>query len=114
MCLEEQIKNFLATKDNKDSYISAKEFKDIFLLGFAKQMQIDIEQFFDFTLIDTKDGNCQIIAHLKKDNETVCHILNEFFLKENLQLVKNMFGAPSYASVENIGDGVAEIQNKQD
>ena len=109
MTLQEQLDKFLNAQNNKEEYISAKEFKDIFLLGFARQMQIDIEQFFEFKVEDVGNGNCNIVAKLKQSNETTCHILNEFFLKENLPQVKVMFGMPETAILEEIGDGIAEI-----
>lgn len=110
MNLQEQLEQFLDKQGDKDTYISAEEFKTIFLLGFAKQLQIEIEQFFEFTVQDVGDGNCNIIAKLKRNNETTCHVLREFFLKENLQQVKNMFGVPETIQLEDIGDGVAEIK----
>ena len=109
MSLSEQLHEFLKNHPHKDDCISVEEFKEIFLLGFAKQMQIDIEQFFEFKVEDIGQGNCNIIANLKQNNETTCHILNEFFLKENLSQIKAMFGMPEYASLEEIGDGLAEI-----
>lgn len=109
MSLHEQLTEFLNNHPKKDECITAEEFKQIFLLGFAKQMQIDIEQFFEFTVDDIGEGNCNIIAKLKQTNETTCHVLNEFFLKENLSQVKTMFGIPDKAQLEEIGDGVIEI-----
>lgn len=109
MNLQEQLTEFLNNHPNKKDCISAEEFKTMFLLGFAKQIQIDVEQFFDFKVEDTGNGNCNIIARLKQSNETTCHILNEFFLKENLSQVKAMFGMPEVTTLEDIGDGVIEI-----
>ena len=109
MDLYEQLTEFLNKQDNKDECISASEFKEVFLLGFAKQMQLNIEQFFNFKVVDVGNGDCNIIATLKQNNETTCHILNEFFLKENYFQVKTMFGAPEEVVVEDIGDGIAEI-----
>lgn len=109
MNLFEQLTEFLNNHPNKEQCISAKEFKEMFLLGFARQMQIDIEQFFNFKVEDTGNGNCNIVATLKQNNETTCHILNEFFLKENLCQVKAMFGVPDTMTLENIGDGLAEL-----
>ena len=109
MNLQEQLNNFLNNLPNKDECINAKEFKEMFLLGFARQMQLDIEQFFEFKVEDTGNGNCNIIANLKQNNETVCHVLNEFFLKKNLSQVQAMFGTPETSVLEEIGDGVIEI-----
>lgn len=109
MNLQEQLIEFLNKQNNKDECISPEEFKKMFLLGFTKQIQIDVEQFFDFTVEDMGNGNCNIIARLKKNNETTCHILNEFFLKKNFSQVKAMFGVPDIATVEDIGDGIIEI-----
>ena len=109
MNLQEQLDEFLNSHSNKEDYITAEEFKEIFLLGFARQMQIDIEQFFDFKVEDVGNGNCNIIAKLKRSNETTCHILNEFFLKENLSQVRAMFGMPETTILEEIGEGLAEI-----
>jgi hypothetical protein len=109
MNLYEQIYDFLNNHPNKEDCISAEEFKEMFLLGFARQMQLDIEQFFEFTVEDVGNGNCNIVAKLKQTHETTCHILNEFFLKENLPQVKAMFGMPDVAVLEEIGDGIAEI-----
>ena len=109
MNLQEQLNEFLNNHPNKDECISAEEFKEIFLLGFARQIQLDIEQFFDFKVENVGNGNCNIVARLKQNNETTCHILNEFFLKENLFQVKTMFGAPDTAILEDIGEGLAEI-----
>ena len=112
MNLLEQLNDFLNNKDKKEEYISAEEFKEIFILGFAKQLQLDVEKFFNFNLIDTNDGNCQIVATLKQNTETTCHVLNEFFLKKNLPIVKNMFGIPDVVNVHNIGTGIAELRNE--
>ena len=109
MNLQEQLNEFLNNHPNKEECITAEEFKEMFLLGFARQMQIDIEQFFDFKVEDVGNGNCNIIARLKQSNETTCHILNEFFLKENLFQVRAMFGMPETTILEEIGDGLAEI-----
>ena len=109
MNLQEQLDNFLKNHPNKDKCISAEEFKQMFLLGFARQMQIDIEQFFEFIVEDVGNGNCNIVAKLKQNNETTCHVLNEFFLKENLPQVKAMFGMPEITTIEEIGDGIAEV-----
>lgn len=113
MNLQEQLSEFLNKQSNKDDCISAEEFKNMFLLGFARQMQIDVEQFFEFIVEDAGNGNCNIIARLKQNNETTCHVLNEFFLKENLSQVRAMFGVPDVASIEDIGDGVIEVQNEK-
>ena len=109
MDLQEQLAEFLKNHPNKDECISAEEFKEMFLLGFAKQIQIDVEQFFNFEVEDIGNGNCNIVAKLKQSNETTCHILNEFFLKENLSIVKAMFGTPDVPSIEEVGNGIAEI-----
>ena len=109
MNLCEQLNEFLTNHPEKEKCISADEFKEIFLLGFARQMQIDVEQFFEFKVEDIGNGNCNIVAKLKQNNETTCHILNEFFLKENLSQVKAMFGMPETTILEEIGDGIAEI-----
>lgn len=109
MNLQEQLTDFLDKHPNKSNCISAKEFKEMFLLGFTRQMQIDVEQFFNFEVEDVGNGDCNIISKLKQSNETTCHILNEFFLKENLSKVRDMFGIPNTVSLEEIGDGLAEI-----
>ena len=109
MTLYEQLVDFLKNHPSKDNCISAEEFKKIFLLGFARQMQIDVEQFFEFNVEDIGDGNCNIIAKLKQNNEIICCVLNEFFLKENLSQVKEMFGMPEISTLKEIADGVAEI-----
>lgn len=109
MNLQDQLHEFLNKQTNKQKYITAKQFTEIFLLGFTRQMQIDVEQFFNFEVIDMGNGNCNIVARLKQNNETICHILNEFFLKENLSQIKQMFGVPEIANLEEIGDGIAEI-----
>ena len=109
MNLQKQLDEFLNNHPNKENCITSEEFKEMFLLGFARQMQIDIEQFFDFKVEDVGNGNCNIIARLKQNNETTCHILNEFFLKENLSQVRAMFGMPETTILEEIGDGLAEI-----
>lgn len=107
--LENQLNDFIVKQTNKDDCITAKEFKEIFLLGFAKQMQVDVEQFFEFQLEDVGNGNCNIIARLKKDNETTCHILNEFFLKKNLNQIKQLFGVPDIPEICTVDEGVIEL-----
>ena len=72
-------------------------------------MQLDIEQFFEFNVEDIGNGDCNIVARLKQQNETTCHVLNEFFLKENLSQVKAMFGVPNVVNLEDVGDGLIEI-----
>ena len=109
MNLLEQLTEFLNSHPNKERCIAAEEFKEMFLLGFVRQMQIDVEQFFEFKVDDVGNGNCNIIARLKQDNETICHILNEFFLKENLSQVKKMFGVPETGIIKEIGDGLIEL-----
>lgn len=113
MDLEKQISQFLEKhkKDNNEEFISSKEFINIFLMGFVSQIQKDILQFFNFKLIDTEDDNCIIEASLKKDNIVQCHILKEFFLKENLPIIKNMFGLPIEVDLKDINSGVVEIKN---
>ena len=116
MELENQIKEFLENhKDTiKEETISSKEFVNIFLMGFVSQIQKDILQFFNFKLIDTNDDNCIIECSLKKDNVTQCHILKEFFLKENLPIVKNMFGMPLEVNLEEVDSGILEIKDEED
>ena len=109
MTLQEQLDKFLNAQSNKENYITAEEFKEIFLLGFVRQMQIDVEQFFEFKVDNIGNGHCNIIARLKQGNETICHILNEFFLKDNLSQVKEMFGIPELGTIEEIGDGLIEL-----
>ena len=113
MDLEKQIEEFLENhkKTISEETISAKEFTNIFMLGFISQIQKDILQFFNFKLIDTDDDNCIIECSLKQDNITQCHILKEFFLKENLPIIKNMFGLPMEVSLEDVGSGIVEIKN---
>lgn len=107
--LEQQLTDFLKNHPNKDNCISAKEFKELFLLGFAKQMQIDVEKFYDFTVIDNGNGDCIIEAKLKNNKLINCNVLNEFFLKSNISQVKQMFGVPDYAEIKPISDGTVEI-----
>lgn len=107
--LIEQLEEYLNKHPNKENCISAKEFKTIFIMGFISQMQINVEEFFNFKLIDTNNGNCEIIATLKENNEVTCHIFKEFFLKENLKAVKELFGMPIENKAIDIGEGVVEV-----
>lgn len=109
MNLHEQLSEFLNNQSNKEDYISVDEFKEMFLLGFSRQIQLDVEQFFDFKVEDVGNGNCNIIATLKQNNETICHVLNEFFLKENFNQVKAMFGVPEEVVTEKLADGIVEM-----
>lgn len=110
--LKEQLDVFLNKQEDKDNCISAEEFENIFLSGFINQIQSNIIQFFNFELIDTNDGNCEIIARLKDNNETTCHILKEFFLKENLPIIKSMFGVPITPDVQIIKNDVIKLDDK--
>jgi hypothetical protein len=109
MNLLTQLEVFLTTHPNKEKCISAEEFKQMCLLGFARQIQLDVEQFFDFQVEDVGSGNCNIIARLKQSNETTCHVLNEFFLKENLSQVRAMFGMPESINSKEVESGIIEI-----
>lgn len=115
MSLLEQIKKFYEVHkdDFDDEVIKPEEFLNIFLLGFVSQIQKDIVQFFNFELIDTNDNNCVIRCSLNKDNVTDCNILNEFFLKKNLNLIKTMFGLPLEVNLEDISSGIVEIKNDE-
>ena len=113
MNLLEQLQDFLNKQPNKEDCITAQDFKDMFILGFISQMQIEVEKFFKFEVIDCGNGDCNIVAKLKQSNETTCHILNEFFLKKNFDQVKQMFGLPIESNVVDVADGIAEIKDNK-
>lgn len=113
MELKEQIEKLFSNND-KDDIITADEFVNIFLMGFVRQIQINPEQYFKFTVGEQdSNGNFNIEASLKNDFSVICNIAKEFILKVNLDITKRMFGIPEQGSFENIGDGVVEVPNEK-
>jgi len=106
-------------KDENSQLMSPEQLKEIFLVGFAKQIQLDIEQFFEFdvNITDSPDEEgkilCHIIARLKDNFETDCCLLEEFLLLKNLEYTQQMFGIPEYFDEVEVMDGIATYEDSE-
>ena len=114
----ETILNEIKKNNPNEEYLDADQLKDIFLNGFAKLMQIDIEKFYNFTIERCNDPNnlynVKIQASLKNNMTVDCLLEHDFLLSKNIAATKSIFGEPENMELLNSQDGIAEIKNNID
>lgn len=112
MTLEDKINKYLKdikTHDSQNIYLTAKEIKTIFLEGLKKQINLNFEHVFNFNVIPDENNGLYIECSLSNNFNVGCKILNEFMLKENENLTKQLLEDFESGEINIISSGTGKI-----